>query len=204
MDTYASDLNDLLEHLDLKDAVLVGHSTGGGEVAHFLGRYGSSRVAKAVLLGAVPPLMLKTDANPDGLPQEVFDGIWKSTFDNRSQFFLDFPAVFYGFNQPGAKASKGMEHAFWLQGMMADQKSLLDCIAAFSATDFTEDLKAIDIPVLVAHGDADQVVPFAISAAKTSKLIPNATLKVYPGAPHGLATTLQDAFNADLLAFVRG
>ncbi|MEO7715484.1 MAG: alpha/beta hydrolase [Capsulimonas sp.] len=202
MDTYADDLAELFEALDLKDAILVGHSTGGGEVAHYIGRHGTSRVAKAVLLGAVPPLMLKTDANPGGLPIEVFDGIRTNTFNNRSQFFKDLAVPFYGFNREGATPNQGAIDAFWLQGMQAGIKSVLDCIQQFSETDFTEDLKKFDIPTLVAHGDADQIVPIGASALLTAKLVKDATLKIYPGAPHGLATTHQDEFNADLLAFI--
>ncbi len=203
MDTYADDLAMLFETLDIQDAVLVGHSTGGGEVARYIGRHGTSRLSKAVLLGAVPPLMLKTEANPGGLPIDVFDGLRKSTFDDRSQFFMDLTMPFYGYNLDGAKISQGVRDGFWLQGMLGGIKSLLDCIKQFSETDFTEDLKKFDIPTLVAHGDADQIVPIGASALLSSKLIPSATLKIYPGAPHGLATTLQDEFNADLLAFIQ-
>jgi non-heme chloroperoxidase len=203
MDTYADDLALLFDTLDLKDAVLVGHSTGGGEVARYIGRHGTSRLSKAVLLGAVPPLMLKTDANPGGLPIEVFDGIRKGTFDNRSQFFLDLTLPFYGYNRPGATVSEGVRQSFWLQGMQGGIKSMIDCIKQFSETDFTEDLKKFDIPTLVAHGDDDQIVPIGDAGLLSSKLIPGATLKIYPGGPHGLATTMQDAFNADLLAFIQ-
>ena len=203
MDTYADDLAELFEALDLKDAILVGHSTGGGEVARYLGRHGTARVAKAVLLGAVPPLMLKTEANPGGLPIEVFDGIRKNTFDNRAQFFKDLAIPFYGYNREGAVLSEGVRDSFWLQGMQAGFKSALDCIKQFSETDFTEDLKSIDIPTLIAHGDDDQIVPIGAAALLSSKLVKGATLKIYPGAPHGLATTHQDLFNADLLAFIQ-
>ena len=202
MDTYADDLAALFEALDLKDAVMVGHSTGGGEVARYIGRHGTSRVSKAVLLGAIPPLMLKTEANPEGLPIEVFDGIRAGTFNDRSQFFKDLTIPFYGYNREGAKISEGARESFWLQGMTAGIKSVLDCIKQFSETDFTEDLKKFDIPTLIAHGDDDQIVPIVASALKSAKLIPGATLKIYPGAPHGLATTHQDEFNADLLAFI--
>ncbi len=203
MDQYADDLAELIDHLDLKNAVMVGHSTGGGEVTRYLGRHGTARIAKAVLLGAVPPLMLKTAANPGGLPIEVFDGIRKSTFDNRAQFFKDLVVPFYGYNRPGATPSEGIRDSFWLQGMMGGFKGQLDCIREFSETDFTEDLKKIDVPVWVAHGDDDQIVPIGAAALLSSKLLPKATLKIYPGADHGLAQTRQDEFNADLLAFIR-
>jgi non-heme chloroperoxidase len=195
MDQYADDLAEL---------AIVGHSTGGGEVTRYMGRHGTARVAKAVLLGAVPPLMLKTEANSGGLPIDVFDGIRKATFDDRSQFFKDLTIPFYGYNRPGAKVSEGVRDSFWLQGMMGGLKGQLECIRQFSETDFTEDLKRIEIPVLVAHGDDDQIVPFGASAPKSAKLLKNATLKVYPGGDHGYAQTHQDAFNADLLAFVEG
>jgi non-heme chloroperoxidase len=204
MDTYADDLAQLIETLDLKDIVLVGHSTGGGEVTRYIGRHGTSRAAKAVLLGAVPPLMLKTDANPEGLPIDVFDGIRASTFNDRSQFFMDLTMPFYGYNREGAKVSQGVRDSFWLQGMQAGIKGALDCIKQFSETDFTEDLKKFDIPTLIAHGDDDQIVPIGAAALKSSKLVKGSTLKIYPGAPHGLATTRQDEFNADLLAFIQG
>ncbi|HTP51981.1 MAG TPA: alpha/beta hydrolase [Anaeromyxobacteraceae bacterium] len=203
MNTYADDLAELLEALDLRDAVLVGHSTGGGEVARYIGRHGTSRVAMAVLLGAVPPLMLKTRSNPHGLGLEVFDQIRSSTFRNRSQFYKDLALPFYGFNRPGAKTSQGAVDAFWLQGMQGSLKSQLDCIKQFSETDFTEDLRRFDVPTLIAHGDDDQIVPIATSALLSAKLVPSATLKVYAGGPHGLATTHQDEFNADLLDFVQ-
>jgi non-heme chloroperoxidase len=203
MDTYADDLAQLFEALDLKDAVLVGHSTGGGEVTRYIGRHGTGRVAKVVLLSAVPPLMLKTDANPGGLPIEVFDGIRAATFNNRSQFFMDLTMAFYSYNREGAKISQGVRDSFWLQGMQAGIKSALDCIKQFSETDFTEDLKKFDVPTLIAHGDDDQIVPIGASAMLSSKLVKNAILKIYPGGPHGLATTRQDEFNADLLAFIQ-
>jgi non-heme chloroperoxidase len=202
MDQYADDLAELIEALDLRDLVIVGHSTGGGEVTRYLGRHGTGRIAKAVLLGAVPPLMLKTDANPGGLPREVFDAIRKGTFDDRSQFFRDLTMPFYGYNRPGAGISEGVRESFWLQGMMGGLKGQLDCIKQFSETDFTEDLKRIDVPVLVAHGDDDQIVPVGASALESVKLLRHATLKVYPGGDHGYAQTHQDAFNADLLAFI--
>jgi non-heme chloroperoxidase len=203
MDQYANDLAALIEQLDLREIVMVGHSTGGGEVAHYLGRHGTGRVAKAVLVGAVPPLMLKTQANPGGLPIEIFDAIRKNTFDNRAQFYKDLAAPFYGFNREGARVSEGIRDSFWLQGMMGGLKGQLDCIREFSEVDYTEDLKKIDVPTLIVHGDDDQIVPIGASAMLSSKLVPDATLKIYPGAPHGLAQTHQDQFNADLLAFVQ-
>jgi len=204
MDTYADDLAALLDHLDLKNAMLVGHSTGGGEVAHYLGRHGSRRVAKAVLVGAVPPQMLKTETNPGGLPREVFDGIRKGVFDNRSQFYKDLTLPFYGYNRPGAKVSEAVRDNFWLQGMMGGIKGQYDCIKQFSEVDYTPDLKRIEVPTLVIHGDDDQIVPIANSGELSAKIIRNARLKVYQGAPHGLATTHQDQLNEDLLAFIRG
>jgi non-heme chloroperoxidase len=204
MDQYADDLAELFEQLDLKDAVMVGHSTGGGEVAHYVGRHGTSRVAKVVLVGAVPPLMLKTDANPGGLPIDVFDGIRKGVLDDRSQFFKDLTTPFYGFNRDGAKVSEGLRDAFWLQGMAGGIKGLYDCIREFSEVDYTEDLKKIDVPALIIHGDDDQIVPIGAAGLLSAKIIPNATLKVYPGGSHGLAQVQQDEFNADLLAFIKG
>jgi non-heme chloroperoxidase len=201
MDTYADDLAALTAHLDLSGAIHVGHSTGGGEVARYLGRHGTSRVAKAVLIGAVPPLMLKTAANPDGLPIEVFDGIRAGTAADRSQFFQDLTTPFYGANRAGATVSQGVRDKFWLQGMMAGHKNALDCIKAFSETDFTDDLKAIDVPTLVMHGDDDQIVPIGASALEAVKLLRHGTLKVYPGLSHGLCTLNADLVNADLLAF---
>jgi non-heme chloroperoxidase len=203
MDQYADDLAELIDTLDLQDMIIVGHSTGGGEITRYMGRHGTGRVARAVLLGAVPPLMLKTTANPDGLAIEVFDGIRKGTFDDRSQFFMDLTLPFYGYNRPGAKVSEGARKSFWLQGMMGGLKGQLDCIKQFSEVDFTEDLKKIAVPVLVAHGDDDQIVPIGASAMLSSKLLKYATLKIYPGADHGLSVTHQDTFNADLLAFIR-
>lgn len=203
MDTHADDLATLIETLDLQDLVLVGHSTGGGEVAHYLGRHGTRRVAKAVLVGAVPPLMLKTAANPGGLPLEVFDNIRKGTYDDRSQFFKDLSLPFYGYNRPGAKPSQGVRDSFWLQGMMGGLKGQLDCIHEFSEVDYTEDLRRIDVPTLFIHGDDDQIVPIGASALLASKLVGNASLKIYEGGDHGLTVTQQDRFNADLLAFIQ-
>ena len=203
MNSYADDLAELFEKLDLKDAIMIGHSTGGGEVARYIGRHGTKRVAKAVLVGAVPPTMLKTDTNPEGLPIDVFDGIRAGVTADRSQFFKDLTLPFYGANRLGAKVSDGVKEAFWLQGMQGGLKNELDCIKAFSETDFTEDLKKFDVPTLIVHGDDDQIVPIKDSALKSAKLVKNATLKVYPGAPHGLATTHKDQLNADLLAFAK-
>jgi len=203
MDTYADDLSALVAALDLNKAVHIGHSTGGGEVARYLGRHGTKRAAKAVLIGAVPPIMLKTAANPGGLPMEVFDGIRQGVLSDRSQFYKDLTTPFYGANRPGAKVSDGVREAFWLQGMMGGIKPQYDCIKAFSETDFTEDLKRIDIPTLIIHGDDDQIVPFADSAALSSKIIKNAQLKVYKGSSHGLCTTEHARVNADLLEFLK-
>jgi len=203
MNTYADDLAELVKHLDLEDAIHVGHSTGGGEVARYIGRHGTERVAKAVLIGAVPPLMLKTPANPGGTPIEVFDDQRKAVLSDRSQFWKDLSAPFYGANRPGAKVSQGLRDSFWLQGMMAGLKASYDCIKAFSETDFTEDLKKIDVPTLILHGDDDQVVPIADSAMLTVKLVKGAVLKVIPGAPHGMCSTHKEVINAELLAFVQ-
>ena len=203
MDQYADDLAELIEKLDLKNMIMIGHSTGGGEVAHYIGRHGTSRVAKAVLVGAVPPLMLKTAANPEGTPIEAFDGIRKGTAEDRSQFFKDLTMPFYGFNKEGAKVNEGLRDAFWLQGMAGSLKGHYDCIREFSEVDYTEDLKKIDKPTLVIHGDADQIVPIAAAGLKTAKIVKGATLKVYPGAPHGLAETEAAKFNADVLAFIK-
>jgi non-heme chloroperoxidase len=202
MDTYADDLAELVKKLDLKDAVHVGHSTGGGEVARYIGRHGTRRVAKAVLIGAVPPLMLKTAANPGGLPIDAFDQMRASTLADRAQFFKDISAPFYGANRPGAKVSQGLRDSFWLQGMMAGFKGVFDCIKAFSETDFTEDLKKFDVPTLIVHGDDDQIVPIGAAALLSSKIVKNAVLKVYPGAPHGLCSTLKDKINNELLEFL--
>jgi non-heme chloroperoxidase len=203
MNTYADDLATLVEELDLRDAVHVGHSTGGGEVARYIGRYGTERVAKAVLIGAVPPLMLKTAANPGGTPMEAFDQIRAAVQSDRSQFFKDLSAPFYGANRAGAKVSMGLRESFWLQGMLCGLKAAYDRIKAFSETDFTEDLKKINVPTLVLHGDDDQIVPIADSALLTSKLVKGATLKIIPGGPHGMCSTLKDQINAELLAFLQ-
>ena len=203
MDTYADDLAELVKVLDLKDAVHVGHSTGGGEVARYIARHGTKRVAKAVLIGAVPPLMLKTSANLGGLPIDIFDGIRSSVLADRSQFFKDLTMPFYGFNRTGAKVSEGVRDSFWLQGMMAGMPASYFCVKAFSETDQTEDLKKIDVPTLIIHGDDDQIVPISDSALLSAKLVKNATLKVYKGAPHGLCTTHKDQINKDLLAFIQ-
>jgi non-heme chloroperoxidase len=203
MDTYADDLAALTEALDLRDAIHVGHSTGGGEVARYIGRHGTKRVAKAVLIGAVPPLMLKTPANPGGLPMEAFDGIRASVRADRSQFFKDLSLPFYGANRPGSKVSQGLRDSFWMQGMQCGLKAAYDCVKAFSETDFTEDLKKIDVPTLVLHGDDDQIVPIADSALLSSKLVSGATLKVIPSAPHGMCSTHKDTINAELLAFLQ-
>jgi len=204
MDTYADDLAELVKVLDLRDAVHVGHSTGGGEVARFIGRHGTSRVAKAVLIGAVPPLMLKTKNNPLGTPIEVFDQLRASVHADRSQFWKDLSLPFYGYNRPGAKVSEGVRESFWLQGMMAGMPASYFCIKAFSETDQTEDLKKFDVPTLILHGDDDQIVPIQASALQSVKLIKGAELKVYKGAPHGMCTTLKDEVNADLLSFIKG
>jgi non-heme chloroperoxidase len=201
MDTYADDLAALVEKLDLKNAIHVGHSTGGGEVARYIGRHGTKRVAKAVLISAVPPLMLKTAANPEGLPIEVFDGLRANVQADRSQFFRDLSMPFYGYNRPGAKVSEGVRESFWLQGMLAGYPAAYECIKQFSETDFTEDLKKIDVPTLILHGDADQIVPIVAAGLKSAKIVKGATLKVIPGAPHGMCTTLKDQINADLIEF---
>nr|WP_281367960.1 alpha/beta hydrolase [Nonomuraea typhae] len=202
MDTYADDLATLLDTLDLREAILVGHSTGGGEVTRYLGRHGSARVTKAVLLGAVPPLMLKTDANPGGLPIEAFDAIRAGVAADRSQFYKELAVPFYGYNRERAQPSQGVLDAFWLWSMQAGIKGALDCIKAFSETDFTQDLQRIDVPTLVAHGDDDQIVPIAASALRSAELLKDATLKVYPGAPHGLTGAFEQDFNNDLLSFI--
>ena len=203
MDTYADDLAALVQALDLKNAIHVGHSTGGGEVARYIGRHGTKRVAKAVLIGAVPPLMLKTAANPGGLLMDAFDQIRTAVLTDRSQFFKDLSAPFYGANRPGGKVSQGLLDSFWLQGMLAGHKAVFDCIKAFSETDFTEDLKKFDVPTLILHGDDDQIVPIGAAALLSSKIVKGATLKIYPGAPHGMCSTLKDQVNAELLAFLK-
>ena len=204
MDHCADDLAELTEKLDLRDAIHVGHSTGGGEVARYIGRHGTKRVAKAVLMGAVPPVMVKSDKNPDGVPISVFDDIRAAYTKNRSQFYMDLTLPFYGYNRPGAKISEGVRQHWWLQGMMGGTKSHLDYIAAFSETDFTEDLKRMDVPTLVMHGDDDQIVPVANAALKSAKILKRATLKVYPGFPHGMFTIHPEQINEDLLAFFKG
>ncbi|HRK77146.1 MAG TPA: alpha/beta hydrolase [Thiobacillus sp.] len=203
MDTFADDLAALIETLDLQDVVLIGFSMGGGEVARYIGRHGTQRLAKAALISAVPPLMLKTVANPGGLPIEKFDEIRQGALADRSQLYLDIAGgPFFGANRPGAKVSQGMIDSFWLQGMQAGHKNTFDCIKAFSETDFTDDLKKFDVPTLIIHGDDDQIVPIGAAALSSSKLVKNAILKIYPGAPHGLADTHKDQLNADLLAFL--
>jgi len=203
MDTYADDLAELVEKLDLKDAIHIGHSTEGGEVARYIGRHGTKRVARAVLIGSVTPLMLKTAANPGGLPIDAFDKIRAGVLADRSQFFRDLTTPFYGANRPGAKVSQGLRDSFWLQGMLAGFKGVIDCIKAFSETDFTEDLRKIDVPTLIMHGDDDQIVPVAASAMLSSRLVKGATLKVYPGLSHGMCSTNKDQINADLLTFLK-
>ena len=202
MDTYADDLAALVKTLDLKDAIHIGHSTGGGEVARYIGRYGTGRVARAVLISAVPPLMLRTEANPTGTPLEVFDGIRTSVLHDRAQYFKDLSGPFYGANREGAKVSSGLRESFWVQSMQCGFKAALDCIKAFSETDFTEDLKKLDVPTLVMHGDDDQIVPIGASALRTAKLVKGAMLKVYPGQPHGMCQTFKNQINSDLLAFI--
>lgn len=204
MDTYADDLATLVETLDLKDAIHVGHSTGGGEVTRYLGRHGTKRVAKAVLIGAVPPLLLKTEANPNGLPIETIDQIRAGVQADRNQFMTDFRMPFFGFNRPDAKVSQGLLDSFLMQSMMASLPATYECIAAFAQTDFTEDLKKIDVPMLIMHGEDDQIVPIGITAMVSSKLVPDATLKVYPGLPHGMCSTHKDLVNTDLLGFIAG
>jgi non-heme chloroperoxidase len=203
MNTYADDLATLVEKLDLKNAIHVGHSTGGGEVARYIGRHGTKRVAKAVLISAVPPLMLKTPSNPAGTPIEVFDQIRKSILTDRAQYWKDFSAPFYGANRPGAKVSQGLRDSFWLQGMMAGLNAEYDCVKAFSETDQTEDLKKFDVPTLILHGDDDQIVPIAASALLSSKIVKGSILKVIPGAPHGMVSTLKNQINEELLTFFK-
>jgi non-heme chloroperoxidase len=204
MDTYADDLNELFSALDLKGVTMIGHSTGGGEVARYIGRHGTRRVARAVLMGAVAPIMVKTAANPGGLPIEVFDGFRKAYLADRSQFFLDVASgPFFGFNRPGAKVSQGLIQSWWMQGMLTGHKNAYDCIKAFSETDFTEDLKKFDLPTLIIHGDDDQIVPIGASALLSSKLVKGATLEIYKGGSHSLGDTSKEQLNADLLAFLR-
>ena len=203
LDTYADDLAELVAKLDLKDAVHVGHSTGGGEVVRYIGRHGSERVAKAVLIGAIPPLMLKTPANPDGTPREAFDQIRAGVLSDRSQFFKDLSMPFYGYNRPGAKVSEGVRTAFWLQSMLAGMPAAYFCVKAFSETDTTDDLKKIDVPTLFLHGDDDQIVPIGASALLASKIVRGAKLKIYKGAPHGMCTTHKNEVNEDLITFIR-
>jgi non-heme chloroperoxidase len=205
LDTYADDLAHLIETLDLREVILVGHSTGGGEVTRYMGRHGTARVAKAVLLGAIPPLMVKTEDNPGGLPIDAFDAIRAGLKGDRAQFYRELSAPFYGANRDGSTVSDGLRQAFWLWSMQVGFKGAFDCVKAFSETDLTEDLKRIDVPTLIVHGDDDQIVPIDASARRSSKLVKDATLKVYPGAPHGLASTApyKDQFNEDLLAFIR-
>jgi non-heme chloroperoxidase len=204
MDTYADDLAALIETLDLNGATLIGFSTGGGEVARYIGRHGTARLTKAALISAVPPLMLKTEQNPDGLPIEVFDGLRNGSLVDRSQLYKEIASgPFFGFNRPNAKVSEGASDWFWLQGMQAGHKNAFDCIKAFSETDFTEDLKKFDVPTLIIHGDDDQIVPIGAAAIAAAKLVKNATLKIYPGAPHGLTNTHKDQLNADLLSFLK-
>jgi non-heme chloroperoxidase len=203
LDTYADDLVELAEKLDLKDAIHVGHSTSGGEVVRYIGRHGTKRVAKVVLIGAVPPVMLKSASNPGGLPIETFDQIRSNVLADRSQFWKDLSMPFYGYNRPGAKVSEGVRESFWREGMMAGMPASYLCIKAFSETDMTEDLKKIDVPTLIVHGDDDQIVPIADSAMLSAKLVKNAELKVYKGASHGMCTTEKDKVNQDLLAFIK-
>jgi non-heme chloroperoxidase len=203
LDTYADDLARLVEALDLRDAIHVGHSTGGGEVTRYVGRHGTARVSTVVLISAIPPLMLKTEANPGGLPREVFDGIRAGVLADRSSYWKELSMPFYGFNRPGAQVSEGLRESFWLQGMMCGLPGAYDCIKAFSETDLTEDLKKIDVPTLILHGDDDQIVPIGASALRSAELVEGAVLKVIPGAPHGMCSTLKDQINEELLAFFR-
>jgi non-heme chloroperoxidase len=203
LDTYADDLAELVKALDLRDAIHIGHSTGGGEVTRYIGRHGTKNVAKAVLIGAIPPLMLKTGANPGGLPMEAFDQLRTASLADRAQFYKELSAPFYGANREGSKVSQGLRDSFWMQSMMAGHKSAYDCIKAFSETDLTEDLKKFDVPTLIIHGDDDQIVPIGASAMLSSKIVKGAILKVYAGAPHGMCSTLKDRVNQELLAFIR-
>jgi non-heme chloroperoxidase len=204
MDAYADDLAKVVDSLDLKDAIHIGHSTGGGEVARYIGRHGTKRVSKAILISAVPPLMLKTAANPAGLPIDAFDQIRAAVLADRSQFWKDLSAPFYGANRSGSKVSQGLRDSFWMQGMLCGINAAYDCVKAFSETDFTEDLKKFDVPTLVLHGDDDQIVPIVAAGLLSSKIVKGATLKVMPGAPHGMCSTLKDQINAELLAFIKG
>ena len=204
MDTYAADVAALVAHLKLKAAVHIGHSTGGGEVARYVAQHGAGNVAKAVLIGAVPPIMVKSASNPGGLPLEIFDGFRSALASNRAQFYKEVPIPFYGYNREGAKVSEGVKENWWRQGMMGGAKAHYDCIKAFSETDFTEDLKKITVPVLILHGDDDQIVPIADSAELSIKLVKNGTLKIYKGYPHGMCTTHPEVINEDLLAFIKG
>jgi non-heme chloroperoxidase len=204
MDTYADDLATLVEKLELKNVIHIGHSTGGGEVTRFLGRHGTRNVAKVVLISAIPPMLLKTESNPGGIPIDVFDQIRAGILNDRSQFFMDLSVPFYGFNRPGAKVSQGIKDSFWLQAVTAGLKNVYECVKAISDTDFTEDLKGIDVPALFLHGDDDQVVPIANSSILSAKIVKGSTLKVYPGLPHGMYTTNKNVINEDLLAFLRG
>ncbi len=203
MEQYVADYDELLNHLDVKDAVLIGHSTGGGEVARYIGKYGAARVAKAVLVSSVPPLMLKTKSNPNGAPIEVFDGIRKGVAENRAQFYKDLSLPFFGYNRPAAKVSEGIRENFWRQGMLGGIKGQYDCIREFSEVDYTKDLEKMTIPTLIVQGDDDQIVPIGASGKRSVEIAPQATLKIYPGAPHGLPITHQDQLNADLLTFIR-
>nr|WP_240734061.1 alpha/beta hydrolase [Dyella soli] len=203
MDQYVADLAELLDHLDVRNAVLVGHSTGGGEVARYVANQGAPRVGKAVLVSAVPPIMVKSASNPNGTPLEVFDGIRQSVLQNRSQFYLDLTLPFFGYNRPHAEVSEGIRQSFWLQGMMGSIKGQYDCVHEFSEVDYTDDLKRIQVPTLVIHGDDDQIVPIDAAGKRSVELVPNAKLKVYTGAPHGLPITREDDLNRDLLAFIR-
>ncbi len=204
MDTYAADVAELTKALDLKDAIHIGHSTGGGEVIRYVAQHGQGRVAKAVLISAVTPIMVKNERNPDGVPMEVFDEIRMKTATNRAQYFQDFPTAFFGYNRPGAKVSEGVKHNWWRQGMMGAINAHYECVKVFSETDFTEDLKNTEVPVLVLHGEDDQIVPYAITALKAAKLLKNGKLITYPGFPHGMPTTEADKINADILAFIKG
>ena len=204
MDTYADDLAQIIDHLHLKDVVLVGHSTGGGEITHYIGRHGTKKVAKAALVGAVPPVMIQSDRNPQGMARDIFDAIRAGVASDRSEYYKSFALPFYGANRPGSKVSQGLRDQFWLQSMSVGLNAAFECIKAFSETDFTEDLKRFDVPTLILHGEDDQIVPIGITGMRSAKLVKGATLKVYPSAPHGLTATHREQFNADLLAFIKG